>query len=79
MYYVYILESKEYDWQYIGYSGSLRKRFRAHNDKKVQSTKSYAPFELKAYIAVETEQKARELEEYFKTGSGRAVLKKRIL
>jgi hypothetical protein len=32
-----------------------------------------------AYIAVRTEKKARELEKYFKTGSGRAVLKKRIL
>jgi len=28
---------------------------------------------------VPTEKKARELEEYFKTGSGKAVLKKRIV
>jgi len=34
---------------------------------------------LEAFIAVKTESKARELEKYFKTGSGKAILKKRIL
>jgi hypothetical protein len=34
---------------------------------------------LVAYVAVRSERKARELEKYFKTGSGKAVLKKRIL
>ena len=34
---------------------------------------------LVAYVAVPTERKARKLEKYFKTGSGKAVLKKRIL
>jgi hypothetical protein len=32
-----------------------------------------------AYVAVPTVRKAKELEKYFKTGSGKAVLKKRIL
>jgi hypothetical protein len=32
-----------------------------------------------AYVAESSERKARELEKYFKTGSGKAVLKKRIL
>lgn len=36
-------------------------------------------FKLEAYVAVKTEKKAQELEKYFKTGSGRAVLNKRIL
>ncbi len=39
----------------------------------------YAPFEILAYVAVKTETKARELEQYFKTGSGKAILKNRIL
>ena len=50
-----------------------------HNLGENQSTKAYAPFELSAYVAVKTEKKARELESYFKTGSGKAVLKKRTL
>ena len=44
-----------------------------------QSTKHYAPFFLLAYVAVRSEAKAIRLEKYFKTGSGKAVLKKRII
>ncbi|HET6528723.1 MAG TPA: GIY-YIG nuclease family protein [Balneolaceae bacterium] len=79
MWYVYILKSKKEDWRYIGYSSDLKERFRSHNGKENQSTKHYAPFELEAYVAVNSEDKARELEKYFKTGSGKAVLRKRIL
>jgi hypothetical protein len=35
--------------------------------------------EIEAYIAVKTEKKARELEQYFNTGSGKAILKKKIV
>ena len=76
---MYILKSREHDWYYIGSAGDLKKRFREHNLGENQSTKAYAPFELSAYVSVKTEKKARELESYFKTGSGKAVLKKRNL
>lgn len=57
----------------------MERRFTEHNDGLVQSTKAYLPLKMAAFIAVETEDKARELERYFKTGSGAAILKKRIL
>ncbi len=79
MWYVYVLKSKDSDWHYVGSTGQLKKRVEQHNQGLSQATKHYAPFELVAYVAVQTETKARELERYFKTGSGRAVLKKRIL
>lgn len=79
MWYVYILKSKKHDWHYIGSTEDLKKRFKSHNQGENQSTKHYAPFELEAYVAVKTETKARKLEKYFKTGSGRAILMKRIL
>lgn len=79
MWYVYVLKSTVKDWMYIGYSSNLKSRVEQHNSGNVQSTKHYAPFELEAYVAVKTKQKAIELEKYFKTGSGKAVLKKRIL
>jgi predicted GIY-YIG superfamily endonuclease len=63
----------------VGYSENLKKRFRDHNKGKVQSTKHYSPFKLEAYVAVNSKQKAKNLEGYFKTGSGKAVLMKRIL
>ena len=79
MWYVYVIKSKDHDWRYIGYSKNLKKLFLNHNKGKVQSTKYYRPFELEAYVAVNSKQKAKKLEKYFKTGSGRAVLNKRIL
>jgi hypothetical protein len=45
----------------------------------VQSTKAYCPVTLRSYVAVEKETKARELEKYFKSGSGKAVARKRFL
>jgi predicted GIY-YIG superfamily endonuclease len=79
MWYVYILQSKEKVWRYVGYTSDLRKRFESHNLEKNQATKNYASFKLEAYIAVNSESKAKKLEKYFKTGSGKAVLVKRIL
>jgi putative endonuclease len=79
MWYVYILKSKKKDWRYTGYTNNLKDRFKSHNQEETQSTKHYAPFELEAYVAVNSKKKAKKLEKYFKTGSGKAILLKRIL
>jgi putative endonuclease len=79
MWFVYILKSLNSDFIYIGSTNDLSRRLQEHNDLKSTSTKPYAPFEIMAYVAVKDECKARELEKYFKTGSGKAILKKRIL
>jgi len=79
MWYVYILKSKQKNWRYIGSTGNLKTRLKSHNAGNIQSTKHYAPLKLEAYVAVDNEQQARNLEKYFKTGSGRAILDKRIL
>jgi len=79
MWFVYVLKSIETPFIYIGSTNDLNRRLLEHNEKLMISTKHYAPFEIEAYVAVKTEKKARELEKYFKTGSGKAVLKKRIL
>ena len=77
--YVYILKSSTRSFIYIGSTPDLARRLTEHNDGLVHSTKAYRPLEMIAYIAVSTEKKARELEKYLKTGSGKAVLKKRFL
>ncbi|MBO6523492.1 MAG: GIY-YIG nuclease family protein [Balneolaceae bacterium] len=79
MWYVYFLKNEEKDWVYTGSTNDLRRRVSQHSRGQVQSTKHYIPLKLESYIAVQTEQKAGELEKYFKTGSGHAFLKKRIL
>jgi len=77
--FVYILRSSIKDFIYVGSTSDLARRTAEHHAGLVQSTKAYRPLTLVAYVAVSTEKKARELEKYFKKGSGKAVLKKRIL
>ncbi len=79
MWYVYVIRSIESSYQYIGSTNNVEKRLDEHNRGETKSTKPYMPLILEAYVAVRTEAKARELEKYFKTGSGKAILKKRIL
>jgi len=79
MYYVNFLKSLSSNFRYVGYTSDLKKRFRDHNQGLNKSTKPYLPFELDAYIAVKTEKIAKDLEKYFKTGSGIAFSRKRIL
>ena len=79
MWYVYIIKSQIESFIYIGSTNSLDRRLNEHNCGLCLSTKHYKPFELETFIAVKTESKAKELEKYLKTGSGRAILKKRIL
>jgi putative endonuclease len=77
--FVYILRSLSRDFLYVGSTKDLTRRLREHEEGAVQSTKAHRPLVLAGYVAVPSEKKARELEKYFKTGSGKAVLKKRIL
>ena len=73
MWYVYILRSIIDKNLYIGSTDNIRWRLAEHNSGKVDSTKSRLPFSLEAYIAVKDKARAIELEQYFKTGSGKAI------
>ncbi len=42
-YYVYIVESQNYQELYIGYTNDLRKRIKEHNQGLNKSTKPYLP------------------------------------
>lgn len=78
MWYVYFLQLSNDDI-YVGSTNDLKRRFSAHQAGHVLSTKSYIPAVLKSYIAVETEEHARGLEAYFKSGSGKAIALKRLI
>ncbi len=75
--YVYFLELKNGD-VYVGSTSDLKRRYRSHQNGDVQSTKAYCPVLLRAYVAVETNDRARALERYFKSGSGKAITLKRF-
>jgi putative endonuclease len=78
MWYVYFLKLSN-DHVYVGSTPDLKRRLSEHQEGRVISTKGYGPVRLKSYVALETETKARELELYFKTGSGKAIALKRLL
>ena len=78
MWYVYFLKLINGDI-YVGSTNDLKRRLKSHQAGHVKSTKAYIPVILKSYVAVETEIHARELEKYFKSGSGKAVAIKRLV
>ena len=77
MWYVYFLKLRN-NHIYVGSTNNLRRRLLSHQNGEVKSTKLIQPFNLKCYIAVETEKVARSLETFFKSGSGKAVAFKRF-
>jgi putative endonuclease len=79
MWHVYVLESANHPFLYVGSTNDVARRLKEHNDGLSQSTAAYRPYILKVSISFPDEAHARSLERYLKTGSGRAVLKKRIL
>ena len=79
MWFVYVLRSRRDKDLYIGSTNDIQRRLAEHNSGMVESTKPRLPFDLEAYVAVRDKARAVELEQYFKTGSGKAVLLKRIL
>ncbi len=79
MWYVYVLKSLSDGKLYVGSTNDLKRRLQEHSDGRSKATKSRLPFELEAYVAVKDEAMARNLEKYFKSGSGIATLRKRIL
>ena len=74
MYYVYSLKCK--DGYYIGSTNDLEDRLSRHKSGRVQATKNRLPVEIDFYIAVGNKDTAFELEEYVKSGSGRAFISK---
>ena len=79
MRFVYIIGSLNSKYKYIGCTGNLKRRLVEHNNGICKASKPYKPFRLLAYIAVRGRNKAIKLENYLKTGSGSAFVKKRLI
>jgi predicted GIY-YIG superfamily endonuclease len=75
---VHILKSANDRSLYVGSTNDIARRFTEHNSRKVDSTKNRTPLRLEGYFAVKDKSRAIALEQYLKTGSGRAFLQKRI-
>ncbi len=78
MFYAYILESKNRDEFYTGYTSNLRKRLTEHNQKLNLSTKKYAPWKLIYYEACINVNDAKRREKWLKTTHGHRMIKRRL-
>ena len=75
MYWVYALENEKGRW-YIGQTNNLELRIDKHNGQKVKSTKNRGVWSLIYKKKFQARSEAMRYEEYLKSGSGRAFLKK---
>jgi len=74
-YYVYILICKD-NLPYTGCTDNLKERITRHQNGHVTATKLRLPVHLIAYFAFSNKFAAFNFEQYLKSGSGRAFLKK---
>jgi len=80
MHHVYILRSVNHPKRlYIGCAQDLERRIAQHNHGDSAYSKTYAPWQLDAYVAFKNRELAEDFEHYLKSGSGHAFLKKRLL
>ena len=78
MFYVYVLKSLTDSGLYIGCTGDLKNRIKAHNSEKIESTRKRLPIELIYYEACLSKGDAFRREKYLKTTYGRRYLKNRL-
>ncbi|MGZ4971589.1 MAG: GIY-YIG nuclease family protein [Limisphaerales bacterium] len=79
MFYTYILESlKDPSRRYRGHTANLKQRLADHNAGKCAHTANFAPWKIKAYVALENLEQAQQFERYLKSGSGHAFANKHL-
>jgi putative endonuclease len=74
-FHVYILQNEAKNFTYKGMTNDLERRLAEHNRGACQSTKPYRPLKIVYFETYDTRKEARAREIYFKTGSGRRLLK----
>ena len=78
MWTVYILKCADGKF-YTGCTSDLEDRIKRHLAGEVPATHVRLPVSLVTYIVFSEKQKAYDFEKYLKTGSGRAVMYKRLV
>jgi predicted GIY-YIG superfamily endonuclease len=79
MTYVYLIESvHDRKKHYVGCTTDLKQRLIAHNLGKSIHTARFRPWHLISYHAFADGKKAYGFEQYLKSGSGRAFLRRHL-
>lgn len=77
MYYIYILLCSDKK-SYVGCTDDLKDRVERHNKGYIDATKNRLPLKLFSYFAFSNKHIAFNFEQYLKSGSGRAFMKKHV-
>jgi putative endonuclease len=75
MIYVYAISSLNKNYIYVGQTDHVIRRFHEHNNGMEKTTRPYLPFELINSWECKNRKEARLLEKYYKSGSGKRILK----
>jgi len=78
IYFVYLLLSKKDNDFYTGYTNSLGKCFKEHQEGKVKSTKHRLPVQLIYYEVCLNKYDALAREKYLKSGRGKKYIRSRL-
>ncbi|MFZ5364667.1 MAG: GIY-YIG nuclease family protein [Patescibacteria group bacterium] len=79
-YFSYILRSIKYPNRYYkGYTSNIETILTRHNSGQSAHTSKYKPWQLVCYCAFEDKKTALQFENYLKTASGIAFMRKRLL
>ena len=78
MWHVYILKCSDGTF-YTGCTSDMNDRFNRHNNGQVKYTSSRLPIDLIVTISINDKYKAYDFENYLKSGSGKAFMKKRFV
>ena len=77
--YVYMLSDvATHTHHYVGMTEDLKSRLAKHNSGQVPHTSKFAPWIVDAAIAVRSKSVAAHLEQYFKSGAGRAFANRHL-
>jgi putative endonuclease len=77
--FVYVLQSESTDKPYVGVTSNVRERLETHNRGGSVYTAAHRPWRLAAVIVFADEPRALRMEQYLKSGSGRAFLRRHLL
>jgi predicted GIY-YIG superfamily endonuclease len=78
MYYVYILQCADGNY-YGGWTKNFKDRMNRHRRGEIKYTSTRLPFKMVTVIGLPDKYKAILLEDYLKTGSGRAFTLKHFM
>jgi putative endonuclease len=78
-YFVYVIVSDRTGRLYVGMSADVKARISEHNRGQTKSTKGYRPWRLVFVEEFPDRIEARKREKYLKGGSGKELIKRRLL